>query len=132
MSGIFNILWFVLVGWWSAFLLFVFSFIFALTIVGIPIAKSLYQLAKLNAAPFGKEIIRETSLKGSRNVSGIRKLGGLIINIIWFPVGIALTILYIIEGILACVTIVGIPVGILYIKMGKFLLFPIGAKVVSK
>ena len=132
MIGLFNLVWFVLIGFWMAlFYLFV-SGIFFITIIGIPIAKSLLQFAKLSAFPFGKEIIRETELKGSDNVMGIRKVGGLIINIIWFPFGLLLLIVHFVAGIVAFFTIIGIPVGIVYIRMGSFILRPIGAKVVTK
>lgn len=132
MVGLFNVIWFVFVGWWSAICFFVLGGIFALTIIGIPIAKALFQFAKLNAVPFGKEVIKETELKGKRNVSAFSKTIAIILNIIWFPIGLLFTIVFIIAGILSFVTIVGIPVGVVYVRMGKFLLFPIGTKVVSK
>ena len=130
--GIFNIIWFVFFGLWQALIIIIISAIFAITIIGIPISKSLLQFAKLSAFPFGKEVIRETSLIGSDNISEIRKISGMIVNIIWFPFGLLLSLLYIILGIIAFFTIIGIPIGIVYVRMGKFLLFPIGAKVVSK
>lgn len=132
MSGLFNVIWFVFIGWWSAILFLILSGLFAISIIGLPIAKALLQFAKLNAFPFGKEIIKEVELKGSENVSSIRKIGGIILNIIWFPIGLCFTLIFIGAGIFAFITIIGIPVGIVYIRMGKFLLFPIGAKVVSK
>lgn len=132
MSGFFNFIWFVVLGGWSALCFLVLSGVFAITIIGIPIAKSLLQFAKLNAFPYGKEIIKETELKGTENVSNVRKVGGVISNILWFPIGITFTLIFFIAGLFAFITIIGIPVGIVYIRMGKFLLFPIGAKVVSK
>ena len=130
--GALNLVWFLIFGWLNSIIYLVFSVIFALTIIGIPIAKSLLQFAKLSAFPFGKEVIKETELKGKENVSGFRKTGGIILNIIWFPVGLILSLLHLILGILAFITILGIPIGVVYVRMGKFLLFPIGAKVVSK
>lgn len=130
--GLFNLLWLVFFGWWNALVMLVLSGVFALTIVGIPISKSLFQFAKLTAFPFGKEVIRETELKGKGNVSSIRRIGGVIVNILWFPIGFGLTILFFLLAIVASITIIGIPVGIVYFRMGQFLLFPIGAKVVSK
>lgn len=87
---------------------------------------------KLSAFPFGKEVIHETELKGSENVSAVRKIGGLIVNIIWVPIGIILAGVYIISGLVSFITIVGIPAGIVYCRSAKFVVWPIGAKVVSK
>jgi len=130
--GVFNIIWFIFFGWWQAAIMLLFAGVFAITIIGFPLAKSLLQFAKLSAFPFGKEVIRETELKGSENVSSIRRIGGIIINILWFPIGIILSIIYILTGILAFITIIGIPIGIVYVRMGKFIITPIGAKVVTK
>ena len=129
--GIFNLLWFLVFGWLNAIIYLVLSLLFAITIIGIPIAKSMLQFAKLSAFPFGKEVIRETELKGKENVSDQRRTGGIILNIIWFPLGLMLSLLHLTLGIVAFITIIGIPIGVVYVRMGKFLLFPIGAKVVS-
>ena len=130
--GLFNCIWFVVFGWWQALGYLLVAAIFAITIVGLPLAKSLLQFAKLNAFPFGKEIVKETELKGSESISGIRKICGTIVNIIWFPIGIILSIVYIISGILSFITIIGIPAGVVYIRSAKFVIWPIGAKCVSK
>ena len=45
--------------------------------------------------------------------------------------GLILSLLHLILGVLAFITIIGIPIGVVYVRMSKFLLFPIGAKVVS-
>jgi uncharacterized membrane protein YccF (DUF307 family) len=131
MVALFNVLWFIFVGWWSFLVFIILSGIFAITIVGIPIAKALFQFAKLNAFPYGKEIIRETELKGKTNVSKVRKIGGIIVNIIWIPIGIILALYFLVAGVLAAITVVGIPVGVVYIRMSKFIITPIGAKVVT-
>ncbi len=129
---IFNVIWFVFFGWWQALFFLILGALFAITIVGIPIAKALLQFAKLSAFPFGKEIINETELKGEDSVSGVRSIGGTIVNIIWLPFGLILSIMFIFSGIFAFVTIIFIPVGVVYVRMGKFLIWPIGSKVVSK
>ena len=130
--GLFNLIWFVFFGWWQALTYLLLSLFFAITIVGIPIAKSLLQFAKLSAFPFGKEIIKETELKGTDNVSEIRKIFGIIVNIIWLPVGAMMAIMYVISGIVSFIIIIDIPAGVVYIRSAKFVLWPIGAKCVSK
>ncbi len=130
--GLFNLIWFVFFGWWQALTYLLLSLFFAITIVGIPIAKSLLQFAKLSAFPFGKEIIKETELKGTDNVSEIRKIFGIIVNIIWLPVGAMMAIMYVISGIVSFIIIIDIPAGVVYIRSAKFVLWPIGAKCISK
>ncbi len=54
------------------------------------------------------------------------------LNIIWICIGLPLTLVYFLYGVFSLCTIIGIPVGIVYIRMGKFLFFPIGARVVER
>ncbi len=130
--GLFNLIWFLVFGWEMALAVLLISGIMAITVVGLPIAKSLLQFAKLSAFPYGKKVVRETQIKGKDGVSSIRKIGGIIANIIWFPFGIFLSLGYIVLGIFAFITIIGIPIGVVLVRMGLFVLFPIGAKVVTK
>lgn len=132
MVTLFNMIWFIFFGFWTSVLTFFLGVLMCITIVGIPIGKSLFQLSKLNGFPYGKVIIRETQLKGRKRVSIIRQLGGLLLNILWFPIGFILTMMYFLMAIVAALTIVGLPVAILYFKIGQFVLFPIGAKVITK
>jgi uncharacterized membrane protein YccF (DUF307 family) len=132
MSGLGNVIWFVFGGFALALFWLIIAGIFAITIIGLPIARACLEFAKLSAFPFGKEVIRDTELKGVTHVHPVSKVISVILNIIWFPIGLILTIAYLVAGILSFITIIGIPVGIVYIRMGAFLLFPIGARVVSK
>ena len=132
MSLIGNILWVILFGWWHALLYLVFGAVFCVTIIGIPIGKAMFQYAKLMFAPFGKAVIRESTLKGAKNVSIIRKIGGVILNVIWFPVGLIMAVIECVVGVLCFVTIILIPVGFVCFRSATFLIAPIGAKVVPK
>jgi uncharacterized membrane protein YccF (DUF307 family) len=131
MASIGNIFWFIFGGCALALGWLALALIFYLTIIGIPIGRACVEFAKLSAFPFGKEIVRETDI-ASHHVSPIRRFFQTVLNIIWLPIGVCLTIVYIVYGILSCITIVGIPVGIVYMRMGKFLLLPIGARVVER
>ncbi|NCD06812.1 MAG: hypothetical protein EOL97_11890 [Spirochaetia bacterium] len=132
MSSIANIIWFIFGGLILGVSWYIIGAIFYITIIGIPIGRACFEFGKLSMLPFGREIIRETELRGSENVSGIKKLFHLIVNILWFPIGIIFTLVYFALGVLSFITIIGIPVGIVYVRMGQFLLFPIGARVVTK
>ncbi|MGO9411769.1 MAG: YccF domain-containing protein [Spirochaetia bacterium] len=125
-------MWFVLGGEVLGLFWLIIAGLFYLTIIGIPFGRACLEFAKLSAFPFGKEIIRDTELLGKENVAIISKVAHLILNIIWLIIGIAMTIAYFVAGILSFITIIGIPVGIVYVRMGKFLISPFGARVVSK
>ncbi len=127
-----NIIWFIFGGFLLGLSWYIVGFFFYLTIIGIPIGRACFEFGKLSMFPYGKKIVRETVVKGYENVSGIKKLFHVIINLIWLPFGIVYTLSYLVLGILSYITIIGIPIGIVYVRMGKFLLFPIGARVVSK
>ncbi|MCY1153325.1 MAG: hypothetical protein OWP43_12990 [Sphaerochaetaceae bacterium] len=132
MSALINLIWFVFGGFILAIAWYIIGIIFYITIIGIPIGRVCFEFAKLSMFPFGKEIIRETELKGKQNVLGIKKVFHVVINIIWIPIGILFTLTYFVLGIISFITIIGIPIGIVYVRMGQFLLFPVGARVVSK
>lgn len=132
MSALGNLIWFIFGGAILALIWLIFAGLFACTIVGLPLARAFFEFAKLSAFPFGKEIIRKSELKGSDNVSTLGRVISITLNIVWFPIGIMLTVIYLILGIISFCTIIGIPVGIVYVRMGKFLLFPMGCRVVSK
>lgn len=127
-----NIIWFVLVGWWSFLLYALCGVLCCITIIGIPIGKSLFQYAKLMALPFGKVIVKETDIKGVENVSAVRRVCGVIANILWLPFGICFFLGNIAVMIASAITIIGIPQAIVIAKSCKFLLWPIGAKVITK
>ncbi|NQT60884.1 MAG: YccF family protein [Bacteroidetes bacterium] len=132
MSMIGNVIWFILGGAILAVFWLFIAMLFYITIIGIPIGRACLEFAKLSAFPFGKEIVRETDVKGPENVAGWRQILHGVLNIIWILVAFPLTFVYFIYGIFSFITIIGIPVGIVYTRMGKFLLFPIGARVVEK
>ena len=146
LESVANFIWFILVGWVTGLVLLLGGLVICITIVGIPLGLGILQMAKLYALPFGKIVARETTLKGKENVSTGMQVWNLIINILWFPLGLVFSILGIFSGILTLIigiiftaTIVGIPLGILYFtcsmihfKSIPFLIAPAGIKVVTR
>lgn len=130
MTDLLNVLWFVLGGFALAGAYLVLALVFYLTIIGAPFGRAMLELAKLSAFPFGKELKYVGELEG--NKPGIAGPLRLILNIVWFPFGIVLTIAHILVGIVYIATIVGAPIGIYYLKLGRFLVAPIGIRVVPK
>jgi len=127
-----NVIWFIFGGALLGLIYLVLGALFSLTVVMHPFGKACFNIAKLMFAPFGKEIIKETELKGSDNVNGVRKAGGLIMNILWLPFGIPLMFAHVFAAIAMFIGIITIPFGFVHFKLARIAIWPIGAKVVSK
>jgi uncharacterized membrane protein YccF (DUF307 family) len=56
-SGIGNVLWFLLCGWWLAIGHLVTAVLLALTIIGIPLALANLKLIPVSLLPLGREIV---------------------------------------------------------------------------
>lgn len=132
MATLGNIIWFVLFGWWQFLVYSFLGCVCCITVIGIPLGKSVFQCAKLMALPFGKVIVRETDIKGKENVSDVRQVGGVIANILWLPIGVILFIFSVFEMIALAITIIGIPAAVVVARCATFWIWPIGAKVITK
>ena len=129
-SVVLNLLWVVLGGlpmalaWWLA------ALICAITVVGLPWARSCWVLGLFSLWPFGSEAINRRYLSG-RGDLGTGPLG-LVGNVIWFLVAGWWLALGHLSSALACfVTIIGIPFGIQHIKLALIALAPVGMTVVK-
>lgn len=113
-----NIIWLIFGGLITALGWFVVGVIFCITIVGIPLGRQAFKMAKLTLAPFGKEIVYGGGAPS------------LIANICWLLFGgLEEALAYLILGCVYCITIVGIPFGKQLFKMAKLSLLPFGAEV---
>lgn len=54
---LFNIIWFVLAGWWLALGHVITGVLMCLTIVGIPLGLANFKLIPVTLTPFGRDII---------------------------------------------------------------------------
>ena len=128
-SALLNILWVVLggfvmaLGWWLAGLLC------AITIIGLPWARSCFVIGRFSLWPFGQEAVNRQELNG-RGDLGTGPLG-LIGNVLWFVVaGWWLAIGHLTSALACFVSIVGIPFGIQHVKLAVIALAPVGMTVV--
>ena len=129
LRALLNLLWFVLgglvmgLGWWLA------GLVCALSIVGLPWARSCFVIGSFSFWPFGQEAISRRELTG-RGDLGTGPLG-LLGNVLWFLVaGWWLAIGHLASALACFVTIVGIPFGIQHIKLALIALAPVGQQVV--
>lgn len=118
MSFLFNILWIIFGGLIMSISWLIAGILLCITVIGIPFGIQCFKISKLMLAPFGKEVIYGNSM------------GSFFMNIIWiliFGWGLALEAL--IVGVLWCITIIGIPIGIQSFKFAKLAFMPFGSEV---
>ena len=128
-SSLLNSLWVVLggfvmaLGWWLA------GLICAITLIGLPWARSCFVIGRFSLWPFGQEAVNRKDLSG-RGDLGTGPLG-LLGNVLWFVVaGWWLAIGHLTSALACFVTIIGIPFGIQHIKLALIALAPVGMTVV--
>jgi uncharacterized membrane protein YccF (DUF307 family) len=124
MRTILNVIWLVLCGFWMAIayaLAGLVCFALFFLVVTIPFGIAAFRIAGYVLWPFGRTIERRPSAG----------LGSLIGNVIWIVLlGWELAIGHLITGILLCVTIIGIPLGLANFKIIPISLVPLGVQVV--
>jgi uncharacterized membrane protein YccF (DUF307 family) len=118
-----NLLWLVLAGWWVALAYVVAGLVNFLTIIGIPFGIQAFKLAGYALWPFGRVVV--TTEAGYRPLAVIG-------NVIWIILtGWELALAHLVAGLLLCLTIIGIPLGIASFRMVWLALVPFGKQVVS-
>ncbi len=117
-----NILWLVLAGFWLAVGYAVAGVIMCVLIVTIPFGIQAFKLAGYALWPFGRTVVeRPDDLP----------VLGCVGNVIWLVVvGWELAVAHVVAGVLLCLTIVGIPLGIACFKMIPLALLPFGKEIV--
>ena len=116
-----NIIWLVLCGIWMAIAYAVAGIICCILIITIPFGIASFRIANYALWPFGRTIIRQPTA-GALSAIG---------NVIWIIVaGIWLAIGHIVTGVLLCLTIIGIPLGVANFKMIPVSLLPLGREIV--
>jgi uncharacterized membrane protein YccF (DUF307 family) len=117
-----NILWFVLAGLWMAIGYAFAALLMFIFIITIPFGIASLRIAIFSLWPFGRTIVK-------RSNHGIASTLG---NIIWFVLaGWWLALLHLISGIVLCITVIGIPLGLANFKLIPISLTPLGREIVS-
>ena len=129
-----NLLWFVLGGVVIGVRLLCghrVGIICAITIVGLPWARSCFVIGNFSFWPFGQEAVSRRELHG-RGDLGTGPLG-LLGNVLWFLVaGWWLAIGHLSSALACFITVVGIPFGLQHIKLAMIALAPVGMQVVPR
>lgn len=128
-----NIIWFVFGGAIIALTWLFGALLFAISIIGLPVARAAVEMAKLSAFPFGKDVVhvREIDGKGVTATTAATGTIGFVANIIWvLTFGWVLFLGYLVAGVINCLTIIGIPFGLQSFKLAGLSFWPVGRRVV--
>jgi uncharacterized membrane protein YccF (DUF307 family) len=117
-----NVIWLVLAGLWLAGAYAIAGLLLCITIIGIPFGVQAFKLGGYALWPFGRVLVPSpTRLKGLSVVA----------NVLWFVLaGWWLALTHLVTGILLCLTIIGIPLGVADFKMAGAALVPFGKEIV--
>lgn len=116
-----NILWFVLAGWWLALLYLLAGIVACVLVVTIPFGIASFRLASFVVWPFGRRAV-------FRQDAGVLAMVG---NVVWILLlGWELALAHVVAGLLLCVTVVGVPLGLACWKMVPLALVPLGQQIV--
>ncbi len=122
MRIILNVIWLVLSGFWMFLAYLAAGILLLIPIITIPWAIASFRNGVYALWPFGRTIIDKPG-------AGV---GSFLGNVIWVILaGWWLALEHILTGILLCVTIIGIPLGIASFKMVPISLMPLGKEIVS-
>jgi uncharacterized membrane protein YccF (DUF307 family) len=117
-----NIIWFVLAGVWLAIGYAIAALICFILIITIPFGIAALRIGVFALWPFGKTVIRRSDA-GAASAIG---------NVIWFVLcGWWLALGHLVTGVLLCLTIIGIPLGLANFKLIPVSLVPFGREIVS-
>jgi uncharacterized membrane protein YccF (DUF307 family) len=122
MRLILNIIWFVFGGLWLAIGYAFAALICFILIITIPFGIAALRIAIFALWPFGKTVVKRAD-------AGV---GAGIGNVIWLILcGWWLALGHVITGVLQCITIIGIPLGLANFKLIPISLLPLGREIVS-
>jgi uncharacterized membrane protein YccF (DUF307 family) len=121
MRSILNIIWLFLCGVWMFLAYFSAGLLLCVTIIGIPFGIAAFRIGVYALWPFGYAAVE-------RRDAGA---GSFIGNVLWLILaGWWLALGHVVTGLLLCLTIIGIPLGIANFKLIPLSLLPLGKEIV--
>lgn len=117
MSLLLNIIWLIIAGIGLCISYLGLGLMFCLTIVGIPLGIASINIGIQMLMPFGKSIVPKQQMNAGCVTS--------VLTLIWLlSAGLILALAHLISGIVLCMTIIGIPLGIQNFKFIQLALQP--------
>ncbi|MCB1407279.1 MAG: YccF domain-containing protein [Rhodobacteraceae bacterium] len=130
MNLILNVLWIVLGGAWMALGWLLAAFLMAISIIGLPWARSAVVMAGYALLPFGFRAVGREEISGPDFGTGGF---GIVGNLLWLVLaGWWLALGHLISAVLNAVTIIGLPFAWAHLKLAGFALWPVGRTIVER
>jgi uncharacterized membrane protein YccF (DUF307 family) len=124
-----NILWhFPFFGFLQAAIIYLFGLILTITVIASPIGVGLMEYAKFLFAPFSRSMVSKSELKIEQNIAW--KSYSSIIMVLYFPFGLIMAAIGVLQVAGLCLTVIGIPVAIVIAKSLGTYLSPVNKKCV--
>lgn len=121
MNSVGNIFWLLLGGIVIAIIYYIVGLLMCITLIGIPFGIQLFKLGTYSLWPFGHELVDGPNEPGCVSV---------FMNLIWILCGWwEIAILHVFCGLIFCITLVGIPLGMQHFKMAVASIFPFGKEI---
>ena len=122
MKLVLNLIWLVLCGFWMAVGYAVAGVICCVLIITIPFGLASFRMANYALWPFGRSLVDKP---GAGAMSTLGNLIWIIVAGWWLALG------HLVTGVLLCLTIIGIPLGIANFKLLPVSLVPLGKEIVD-
>jgi uncharacterized membrane protein YccF (DUF307 family) len=122
MRFLLNLIWLLLAGLWMALAYAVAALICFVLIITIPFGVASLRIGRFALWPFGKTVVRRADAGAA---SAVGNLLWLLLCGWWLALGHVLT------GLLLCLTIIGLPLGLANFKLIPVSLTPFGREIVS-
>ena len=117
-----NVIWLVFSGFWLAIAYTLAALICFVLIITIPFGVAALRIALFALWPFGRTVVRREDAGGASFIG----------NVLWLILcGWWLALLHVISGVLLCLTIIGLPLGLANFKLIPVSLLPFGREIVS-
>lgn len=117
-----NIIWFVFAGLWLAIGYAVAALICFILIITIPFGVAALRIGFFALWPFGRTVVRKPDAGA----------GSAVGNVLWSVLcGWWLALGHLVTGVLLCLTIIGLPLGLANLKLIPVALLPFGRDIVS-
>jgi uncharacterized membrane protein YccF (DUF307 family) len=121
MRVVLNIIWLLFAGLWMALLYVLAALICFVLIITIPFGIAALRIAAFALWPFGSTVVKRAD-------AGVASTIG---NILWFLFcGWWLALGHLVTGVILCLTIIGIPLGLANFKLIPVSLAPLGREIV--